>query len=135
MPHSTLERRTFLRLVLASTILPVRSFARQNGASATFREAADGFHVYPGGSIQKALDAAAGDPARKRVVVHAGTYRPEAPGQALIWFNARHDGVLLEAEGEAVLTAANPAVSDPRAHSHPAIVNHVVYFGDGISRR
>ena len=30
-------------------------------------------------------------------------------GQALIWFNARHDGITLEAVGDVVLTAANPA--------------------------
>jgi hypothetical protein len=44
----------------------------------------------------------------KAVYVHAGTYRPSAPGQALIWFNARHDGVTLEAVGDVTLTAANP---------------------------
>jgi hypothetical protein len=128
------KRREFLRLLLASTVLPVRAFARGDGAGSTFEARADGFHVYPGGSIQRALDAAAGD-ARKRVVVHAGTYRPAAPAQALIWFNARHDGITLEAAGDVLLTAANPEVSDPRANSHPAIVNHVVYFGDGISRQ
>jgi hypothetical protein len=53
----------------------------------------------------------------------------------MIWFNQRHDGITLEAEGEVVLTAANPAVADESDESYPAIVNHVVYFGDGISRR
>lgn len=91
--------------------------------------------VYPGDDIQEALERAARDPINKTVRVHAGTYRPYRPGQALIWFNARHDGITLEAVGEVVLTAANPAVADPAAKSAPAIVNHVVYFGDGISRR
>ena len=100
-----------------------------------FEARTDGYHVYPGGSIQQALEAAARHAGRKTVFVHAGTYRPAARGQALIWFNARHDGVTLEAVGDVTLTAANPALSDPRAHSHPAVVNHVVYFGDGISRR
>jgi hypothetical protein len=95
----------------------------------------DGLHVYPGGSIQEALEAAARDPVRKTVYVHAGTYRPAAKGQALIWFNARHDGITLQAVGEVVLTAANPEVADRSAPSYPAIVNHVVYFGDGISRK
>ena len=39
----------------------------------------------------------------------------------------------LEAVGEVVLTAANADVSDPHTPSHPAVVNHVVYFGDGVS--
>ncbi|HEY2435038.1 MAG TPA: right-handed parallel beta-helix repeat-containing protein [Vicinamibacterales bacterium] len=112
----------------------MRTFALGADSHPAFEARADGFHVYPGGSIQRALDAAATD-ARKRVVVHAGTYAPHAAGQALVWFNARHDGIRLEAAGDVILTAANPAVSDPRAHSHPAVVNHVVYFGDGLSRR
>jgi hypothetical protein len=67
------------------------------------------------------------------VYVHAGTYRPSKKGQSLIWLNARHDGITLQAVGDVTLTAANPAVADPDAPSHPAVVNHVVYFGDGIS--
>ena len=94
-----------------------------------------GHHVYPGGSIQDTLEAAARDPANKTVYVHAGTYRPSARGQALIWFNARHDGITLEAVGEVILTAANPDLADKAAPSYPAVVNHVVYFGDGISRK
>jgi len=128
------ERRAFLKLLLASSVLPVRAFAIQDAGRA-FESRPDGFHVYPGGSIQGALDAAARDPQRKAVFVHAGTYAPAAPGQALVWFNARHDGLTVEAAGEVVLTAANPALTDPAAPSHPAVVNHVVYFGDGISRR
>jgi hypothetical protein len=67
--------------------------------------------------------------------VHAGTYRPAAKAQALIWFNARHDGITLEAVGDVTLTAANPQIADPRAPSYPAVVNHVIYFGDGVSRK
>jgi hypothetical protein len=93
------------------------------------------FHVYPGQDIQAALETAALDPAHKVVKVHAGTYRPGRPGQAMIWFNARHDGIRLEAVGAVVLTAANPDVADRSAPSFPAIVNHVVYFGDGVSPR
>jgi hypothetical protein len=128
------KRRTFLKLLLVSTALPVRAFAREE-AALPFEASADAFQVYPGGSIQDALDAAARHTSRKTVVVHAGTYAPPAPGQALIWLNARHDGITLEAAGDVVLTAANPALADPRAPSHPAVVNHVVYFGDGISRK
>ena len=135
MPSTRHERRSFLKLLLASTVVPVRAFAGQAASAAPFEAQADGFHVRPGGSIQAALEAAARDAKRKTVFVHEGVYRPSASGQALIWFNARHDGITLEAVGDVVLTAANPAVSDARAHSHPAIVNHVVYFGDQISRR
>ena len=108
--------------------MPLRGLARQDAKP-------DGFHVYPGSQIQPALEAAAKDPVKKVVYVHAGTYRPPARGQALIWFNARHDGIRLEAVGDVVLTAANPDLSDPQAASHPAVVNHVVYFGDGVSRK
>src|SRR4051812_47528459 len=129
------ERRTFLKLLLASTVLPARAFARQGESTSVFEARSDGFHVYPGGSIQQAIEAAARHAGGKTVFVHAGTYRPAAYGQALIWFNARHDGVTVEAVGEVILTAANPALSDPRMHCHPSVVNHVVYFGDGVSRK
>ena len=97
---------------------------------------ADGVrHVRPGEEIQRALEAAAADPVHKTVKVHAGTYRPPRSGQALIWFNARHDGILLEAVGEVVLTAANSDNGKPSDQGYPAVVNHVVYFGDGVSRK
>ncbi len=120
------SRRGFLQLLAAGCALPVHARAAQERPR-------DGFHVYPNASIQDALDAAAGDPLKKTVYVHAGTYRPARKGQALIWFNARHDGITLQAVGDVVLTAANPAVADAEAPSYPAVVNHVVYFGDGIS--
>jgi hypothetical protein len=126
-------RRDFLKLVLAATLVPARALAQRPNPASSIDSQADGFHVHPGGSIQAALDAAAADRARKSVFVHAGTYRPTAPGQALIWFNARHDGITLQAVGDVVLTAANPDVADAAAPSRPAVVNHVVYFGDGVS--
>jgi len=92
-------------------------------------------HVYPGQAIQEALDRVASEGLAHKVIVHAGTYRPQRTGQALIWFNERHDGIVLEADGEVVLTAANPELADPAADSFPAVVNHVVYFGDGVSER
>ncbi len=95
----------------------------------------DTIHVHPGDRLQAAINRAAEDPAIHRVVVHAGTYRPPAPRQALIWLHRKHDGLVLEAEGEVILTAANPDVADPSLPSFPAVVNHVVYFGDGISAR
>jgi hypothetical protein len=120
------SRRVFLQTLAAGVIVPARGLARQD-------KPADGFHVYPKDSIQDALEAAAKDSAKKTVYVHAGTYRPSKKGQALIWFNARHDGISLQAVGDVTLTAANPAIADADVPSYPAIVNHVVYFGDGIS--
>ena len=90
-------------------------------------------HVHPGDDIQSALDAAAAEPDIATVRVHTGTYRPRKPAQALIQFNAEHDGIVLEAVGEVVLTAANADVAQPNRDGFPAIVNHIVYFGDGIS--
>src|SRR3954471_3139773 len=132
-----MRRRAFLRVAAAAAVLPVRGPAQRRDAIAgvTLDSAAHAYRVQPGGSIQAALEAAAKDPVNKTVYVHAGTYRPPAHGQALIWFNERHDGITLEAVGEVVLTAANPAIADKKAPSFPAVVNHVVYFGDGISTK
>ena len=91
-------------------------------------------HVYPGGDIQATLDQAAQQSIRN-VVVHAGTYAPPEHRQALVWFNQRHDGIHLHAQGSVVLTAANEQIANPKRSSFPAVVNHVVYFGDGVSRR
>ncbi|HKS38066.1 MAG TPA: right-handed parallel beta-helix repeat-containing protein [Verrucomicrobiae bacterium] len=98
-----------------------------------FRLETDGFHVYPGESIQDALQAAARHPVNKVVKVHAGVYRPDSKGQAFIWFNRRHDGIRLEAVGDVTLSAANSGIADKNSPGFPAVVNHVVYFGHGIS--
>lgn len=129
------QRRAFLQALVAACALPVRAFADQERSvnAVPLVAKAGGYHVYPKGQIQEALDAAARDPVNKTVYVHAGTYRPPAKGQALVWFNERHDGVTLEAVGEVTLTAANPEIADAAAPSYPAVVNHVVYFGDGLS--
>jgi hypothetical protein len=37
------------------------------------------------------------------------------------------------ADGPVTLTAANPELSDKKDAAYPAVVNHVVYFGDGVS--
>ena len=129
-----MQRRAVLLQLLATCLVPARGFARQ-GRSAVVEAKGGAFHVYPGGRIQDALDAAARDPVNKTVYVHAGTYRPPAKGQALIWFNARHDGITLEAAGDVILTARNPAIADASAPGYPAVVNHVVYFGHGVSRK
>ena len=131
------DRRTFLELLAAAAVMPIRGLARQSKGAlpvgVTLDEKAKSYHVYPKGRIQDGLEAAAGDPINKIVRVHAGTYRPPAKGQALIWFNARHDGITLEAIGDVTLTAANPEIADRQAPSFPAVVNHVVYFGDGVT--
>src|SRR5881628_3817767 len=93
----------------------------------------DGYHVFPGDNIQDALQQAAENKTNRVVKVHAGEYRPNSRRQALIWFNKTHDGVRLEAEGPVTLTAANPQLINPAEPAFPAVVNHVVYFGDGIS--
>src|SRR3569833_940393 len=132
-----MSRRAFLRMAALAAMAPVRDFAQRRDApdAVTLDAAARAYRVHPGGSIQAALDAAAKDPANKIVYVHAGSYRPAEHGLALIWFYARHVGITLVAVGEVVLTAANPAIADRKAPSFPAVVTHVVYFGDGISTR
>src|ERR1043166_703295 len=93
----------------------------------------DIYHVFPGQNIQDALELAAQNRTNKVVRVHAGEYRPDSKHQALIWFNKAHEGIRLEAEGTVTLNAANPQLTNPSDQGFPAIVNHVVYFGDGIS--
>jgi hypothetical protein len=138
MPICLDQRRAFLQVLLGACVLPVRSLAQrvpsgQGGVVLDAKTAS--YHVYPQGHIQDALEAAARDPLNKTIYVHPGTYRPPAKGQALVWFNARHDGITLEAVGEVILTAANPKVADNRGAAFPAVVNHVVYFGDGVSNK
>src|SRR5688572_11268531 len=93
----------------------------------------DGYHVFPGDNIQDALQQAAENKTNKVVKVHAGEYRPNSKRQALIWFNKIHDGIRLEAEGLVTLTAVNSQLTTASETGFPAVVNHVVYFGDGIS--
>lgn len=142
MINTPTDRRAFLQSLLAAGTLPLVGADRQDRSikspptgPVTLDAKTRAYHVYPKTQIQDALEAAAKDPANKTVYVHAGTYRPPARGQALIWFNARHDGITLEAVGDVTLTAGNPDVADAQAPSFPAVVNHVVYFGDGVSRK
>lgn len=93
----------------------------------------DGYHIHPGDRIQDAIERAATNLTLKTVWVHAGEYRPDAKRQALVWFNKKHDGVQLRALGPVILTAANPVLGLPSDKGYPAAVNHVVYFGDGVS--
>lgn len=93
----------------------------------------DGFHVHPGDKIQEAVELAGKNKTNKVVKVHAGEYRPDSIRQAMVWFNKAHDGVRLEAVGEVTLTAANAQLAKPSEQGFPAVVNHIVYFGNGIS--
>ncbi len=95
----------------------------------------DAYHVYPEDQIQDALRLASEDPEIKVVKVHPGIYRPNSKRQALIWLNRRHEGIQLIAVGNVTLTAANPSLSNPDDPSHPAVVNHVIYIGNGISNK
>ena len=92
----------------------------------------DGYYVSPGENIQDAIELAAKDPTNKTVKVLAGVYEPKAKRQAMIWFNRAHSGVRVEAVGAVTLSAANPALAIKSSRSFPAVVNHVVYFGDGV---
>jgi hypothetical protein len=103
----------------------------QVGGAITFSNGS--YHVFPGDNIQDALQQAAENKTNKIVAVHAGEYRPNSKRQALIWLNKIHDGIRLEAEGPVILTAANPQLTASSETGFPAVVNHVVYFGDGIS--
>ncbi len=127
--------RTMSDILRLSVLSPLIFIGCQNSTAPNFPDQSGAYHVYPGDSIQNALDAAARSNTAKRVIVHAGTYRPTVRAQALIHFNAAHDGVTLEADGRVILTAENPDIADKRAESYPATVNHVVYFGDGVSRK
>lgn len=93
----------------------------------------DGYHVHPGDSIQEALQLAASNATNKVVRVHAGEYAPTSRQQALIFFNIAHEGIRLVADGAVTLTAANPRLILPSEPGFPAVVNHVVYFGDSIT--
>jgi hypothetical protein len=109
----------------------VVSLALSTRAAIELKE--DGYHVHPGDKIQDALNMAATNRLVKNVKVHAGEYRPDTKRQAMIWFNKRHEGIHLIAEGAVTLTAANPQLALPSDAGFPAVVNHVVYFGNGIS--
>jgi hypothetical protein len=91
------------------------------------------FHVFPGENIQRAIDAAAGSSSSKVVRVHAGTYYPEQTSFALLHLTADHDGIVLEADGEVVLSGTHPGSDGQTGTTDDVKVNHVVYFGDGIS--
>jgi len=103
----------------------------QAGSAVTFSN--NCYQVFPGDNIQDALQQAAANKTNKLVKVHAGEYRPDGKRQALVWFNEAHDGIRLQAEGPVTLTAANPDLRDLRQPNGSAVVNHVVYFGDGVS--
>jgi hypothetical protein len=116
-----------------SAALVVGALLWSGSLGAAITQTPEGFEVHPGDNIQEAVQLAAANPTNKVVRVHAGEYRPAAKQQALIGFNRAHDGVRLEAVGSVTLSAANPQLALPSDPGFPAVVNHIVYFGDGIS--
>jgi hypothetical protein len=126
-----------IRLVWLGSVPAVVGFLIHLGgaspAAAAIELRADGYHVFPGDEIQEALQRAATNQQHKVVTVHAGEYRPSRKRQAMIWFNQLHDGIHLRAEGVVTLTAANAQLAMPADPGYPAVVNHIVYFGDGVS--
>ena len=131
----TVLTRLFAISLLALSL--VGTSCSRNGDSAGAKpwipEEDGAYHVREGEDIQAAIEAAAKDERHKVVKVHEGTYFPRQAGQAFLWLNRKHDGIRLEAVGKVTLTAANPKVAIVTGRSFPAIVNHVVYFGHGIS--
>ncbi|MCA9061970.1 MAG: right-handed parallel beta-helix repeat-containing protein [Planctomycetaceae bacterium] len=90
------------------------------------------FHVYPGDDIQRALDKAAAATGNRTVIVHEGTYGPRLRGFAFLSLTAPHDGVQLIADGDVTLSARPMLKSGP---GEAAIVNHILYCGDGLTNR
>lgn len=127
----------FILIFLSSTLLlgGLVSCSKKNteSSNALVPKSDGAYHVYEGGDIQAAIEAAAKDPENKVVKVHEGTYFPTQPGQAFIWLNKKHDGVRLQAVGKVILTAANEKKAILTSRSYPAIVNHVVYLGHGLT--
>lgn len=91
------------------------------------------YHVFPGDDLQSVLNLAATNAVVKTVKVHAGLYIPRKHGQALIYLNRAHSGIHLLGLGRPVLSAANPDIADRSSQTFPAVVNHVIYLGDGLS--
>src|SRR5258705_14006257 len=87
-------------------------FWKSTGSATEYPHVNGAFHVHPPAEIQPAVESAANHPTDKRVVVHAGVYRPKAHALALIWLNHRHEGAVLEADGYVLLSAENPDVAD-----------------------
>lgn len=103
------------------------------GLTAGAFEFKDGeFHVRPGDNLQDVINRAGRNPKFKTVRIYPGVYRPRTHGQALIYLNRAHDGVRIIGVGRPTLTAANEEIADRSAATFPAVVNHVIYLGDGL---
>ena len=118
----------FITLIIVSGCLS----GSDTESSSTAKSTGDVIHVHEGDDIQVALDQAA-ETGCQRIVVHEGTYRPTEPGQALIYMNHRHDRIHIVGDGDVILRGDNETIANPDAPTFPAVVNHVVYFGDGIT--
>src|SRR3569832_608341 len=112
MPRSLLR----LNLLFLAAVLPC---IRLTCSSA--EKNADGWHVWPGDDIQEAIKQAT-TTTNKQERVHAGEYRPRTNGIAMVWLNAKHDGLHLVAEGEVILTAENPTLLEKDSEGYPSAV-------------
>jgi hypothetical protein len=121
--RSVLHYGTASMAGLLMCLSPVLGYELKDGA----------YQVFSSDDIQEAVNAAVTNTSVKTVEVHEGTYLPRHPGQALVYLNRKHDGVHLRGVGKVVLSAANPAVAKTTSAANPAIVNHVLYLGDGLS--
>ncbi len=91
------------------------------------------FHVYPKGDIQAALDLAARAENKKEVIVHEGSYHPATTGFSFLSLTAKHDGVVLRADGNVTLSAK--PVTSTRQPLSSAIVSHVIFCGEGVTEK
>ncbi len=108
---------------IAGTLFQAHGYELRDGA----------YHVFVSDEIQEVLNMAATNASVKTIKVHEGLYFPKTQRQALIYLNRRHSGIHLQGIGHPVLSAANPEIADRSSVSYPAVVNHVVYLGDGLS--
>ena len=120
------------------TVIALTSIACSNADHSTVSipERTGEIRISPSDDLQKQVDQAAANGIRT-IILETGTYAPKHPGQALLVLTRQHDGITITGENqdEVILTASNESVADSHAESFPAIVNHVILAGDGISSR
>lgn len=85
----------------------------------------------PHGDLQAIIDRAALSPRKSIIQLRPGIYRPRQEGQALIYLNRAHDGIQIEGSRDSILTAKKIFPDGTES----AVVNHVVYIGDGVTQK
>ncbi|MGB4739094.1 MAG: right-handed parallel beta-helix repeat-containing protein [Fuerstiella sp.] len=86
-------------------------------------------YVGPDQDLQKGLDDAAAASEDRRLILRPGTYQTSTTRFCLLAITAIHDGVTVEGQEGAILSARSPDTPDA------ASVSHVVYCGDGVSSK